>query len=222
MRVPASNDREPGADKRAVVHLGRNQMCLLIGLCDRPNFTAESSKDLVLAAMPYRRMIGYTSGVQALEKSSRRLSSDWVERKRVGRCLTARLTPRGVAMVEQAIPVHIHGYGPYRGVAALRETHLHQRRRESVAFRWQLAHGDEDMIPVMKKADELVEQWCRRNPVHGMYANPMMRARRSLLEYYVRGFVLRFAALPSGKHRLVRKLHGSDFLFDFGEVDSKR
>lgn len=221
--------------RRDEVILSPNQICLLLGLFDRPKFTASSTKDLTRAALPYVRLMAGVPGVARLEHASRRLNMAWLTCDRVGRCNVWRLTPRGIAIVEQIVPAHIAGYGPYRGMAAIRASRLTQirreaaqrrsealaRRRSDVALRWEQARTDEWLAPVVHKADELVERWCRANRVRGMYMAQRNEHSRLAVELYVRDFVLKLAALPSGKHRLLPELHGCSMEVNF-DVPSRQ
>ena len=95
--------------KSGAVLLGRNQLTLLQALLDRPDATASSVEDWLAAATPYLE-----GGYWALRKSVRRMNPAWIERRRVGRCITAKLLPRGHAILSREVPAHVHGVGPYR------------------------------------------------------------------------------------------------------------
>jgi hypothetical protein len=102
------------------VLLTHNQLAFLQGLLDRPRGVARSRRDLVAAATPYVvRLRGRGAGLRAgfsywcLYKAVRNLPAIWVDRKRAGNRIEFRILPRGRAILEGRVPVHVRGVGPW-------------------------------------------------------------------------------------------------------------
>ena len=195
-----------------VVKLSLDELALLAGLFDRPDYLAESTADLCRAAVPYSMMFHLTSRISELQAACDGLLPAWVTYARGIRRSTWFLTPMGIAMIEGTVPMHIDGVGPYTGIAALRDRYIWKNRAASVTYRWGLARADKRRATLVREVDDLIERWCHRN-AHRMQKRPYLRDAPRVLQYYARWYALRHGEVPKGRHILTTKTHGCDLQF---------
>jgi hypothetical protein len=212
LRIPRGSDRELTTAGGAVI-IGPNQLALLLGLVDRPGYQAESSQDMLNAAMPYMWLFRSASH-HALKKSLRRLNSAWVSRRREGRRTVWQLTERGIGIVERTVPAHLMGHGAYQGVAVLRAGSLEENRRQALAWKWRRAIIESGMAPIFTLADAMVSAWRASTRAVGMAESLRKHHELYVLENYVRTYVLEHGKLPTGR----RALNGSGMVVDFDEL----
>jgi len=116
---------EPRRDPEPMTRIGelllsRNEIALLHGLYDRPDCTATSRTDWVLAARPYRDAIGGPWTLGSLRKATGNVHSAWITTTENGKLTHHTLSARGCAIIEREIPVSIRGYGRYYGMHPFR------------------------------------------------------------------------------------------------------
>src|SRR3954470_23380256 len=99
MRTPSLPPRRELTTKSGEILMTANHICLLHGLCDRPDGEAESTADLARAALPYIAFFRRFPRVWLLREAARTLHHSWVARQRIGRRITWRLTDRGRAIL---------------------------------------------------------------------------------------------------------------------------
>lgn len=194
-----SSRRPEPLNASGAVLLGYNQLALLNGLYDRPEGRAESSADLVRAAIPYVRLFR-APNLSCLEKALHSLHPAWVERGRSGRRNTWLLTPRGRGIVERTVPAHLRGRGPYWGLAQHLEMTKEQRREEYVDARIEaLARSHEGRELLARIEAAMYAFGCFFRPV-GFCSGLAFEGRRRRVLEYVRTYVARHGAMPQGIH----------------------
>jgi hypothetical protein len=105
--------REPRLKSGALL-LTHNQLALLQGLLDRPRGVARSRHDLARAALPYmKRFRPRLPSYWTLYHATVNLPAAWVRRRRAGNRIEFRILPRGRAILEGRVLVHVQGVGPY-------------------------------------------------------------------------------------------------------------
>jgi hypothetical protein len=89
------------------------RLILLQALLDHPKATAPSLKAWYRSARALS--VGYTGRgtLSTVFVVSQKIEPCWVVRKRVGRCITVRLTNRGLAILRREVPARVVGHGPY-------------------------------------------------------------------------------------------------------------
>ncbi len=102
--------------KTGEVFLSYKHISLLHGLMDRPQATAGSINDWLVASFPYARRYRSYMSVGMLQKAIRTMNGSWIDRKRVGRCVRVKLLPRGRGIIDRTVAARIRGYGAYVGL----------------------------------------------------------------------------------------------------------
>jgi hypothetical protein len=198
--MPRNSSRRPEPINSAgSVLLGFNQLSLLHGLYDRPQGRAESSADLVRAAIPYVRLFR-DANWSCIEKATLSLHPAWVERGRNGRRNTWVLTPRGQAIVERSVPACLRGKGPYEGLAPWRDRSKARRRQECMNARLQAMRGDPDGRELLARLECAIFAWSCFNRPTGYASGLAYEARKRVLRAFLERYVVRHRSMPQGIH----------------------
>ncbi len=214
-RMPRNSSHRPEPlNASGSVLLGYNQLALLHGLYDRPEGRAESSADLVRAAIPYVRLFRDPNW-SCIETATLSLHPAWVEKGRNGRRNAWVLTPRGRAIVERRVAAHLRGEGPYEGLAPWRERSKARRQQECLDARIEAMQRDVDGRELLARLECAVFAWgCFFGPTSlaSAYAHENNeRVLRGFLERYV----VRHGTMPVGIHDVGSiSLHPSRVDFD--------
>jgi hypothetical protein len=206
--------RPEPVNSTGAVLLGYNQLALLHGLYDRPDGRAESSADLVRAAIPYVR-IYRAPNWGCLSSSVLSLHPAWVKRGRSGRRNTWQLEPRGRAIVERSVQAWLRGMGPYEGLSVLLEATKERRREEHVDARIEAMQHDHDGRELLARIECAIFAWsCYFGPTGFCSAIAHERNKR-VLRSFLQCYVVRHGAMPDGIHDVGDlSLHPSRVDFD--------
>ena len=217
-RMPRNSFRRPEPlNSSGSVLLGFNQLSLLHGLYDRPQGRAESSADLVRAAIPYVRLFR-NANWSCIEKAALSLHPAWVERGRNGRRNTWVLTPRGRAIVERSVPACLRGKGQYEGLAPWRDRSKERRRQECLDARIEVMRRDPDGRELLARLECAMFAWaCYFGPTSMASAYAHENNKR-VLRRFLQRYVVRHGAMPRGIHAVGNiALHSSRVDFDLLE-----
>jgi hypothetical protein len=107
------------------VFLSLNHITLLHGLYDRPNGAASTRAEWMRASYPYLCRVNKYVSRYGLSASTLTLHPCWVTQHRRGRRIQARLTDRGRAIVDGAVPARILGVGVYHGLSSISASFVH-------------------------------------------------------------------------------------------------
>ena len=102
---------------RGEVVVSRTQLAMLHALLDRPGGRVHSHRDWVRAAYPYIGTHDWSSVRGRAMRAINTLHPRWVTTVRCGSRKISELTDRGFAILDLRIPVHVRGFGPYRGLS---------------------------------------------------------------------------------------------------------
>jgi hypothetical protein len=181
------------------VLLGFNQLSLLHGLYDRPDGRAESSADLVRAAIPYMRLFRDPNW-SSLEKATLSLHPAWVEKGRRGRRNTWTLTPRGRAIVERGVAACLRGEGQYEGLAPWRERSKAKWRQECLDARIEAMERDDDGRELLARLECAMFAWSCFNRPTGYCSGLSYEGRKRALRGFQERYVLHHGRMPDGIH----------------------
>ena len=199
-RMPRNSSHRPEPlTASGSVLLGFNQLSLLHGLYDRPDCRAESSADLIRAAIPYVRLFRDPNW-SCLETATLSLHPAWVERGRNGRRNTWVLTPRGRAIVERSVPAHLRGDGPYDGLASLRELSKVRRQQECLDARIDALERDHDGRELLARLECAIFAWSCFNRPTGYISGLGHDHKKHALRRFLQRYVVRHRAMPAGIH----------------------
>ena len=218
MLMPSPAPRPEQVTKAGEVLVSANHIALLHGLCDRPNGEAESTADLVRAALPYIAFFRHLPSTWTLRAATHTLHPAWATCQRVGGRIAWRISNRGREIVERKVPARIRGVGPYLGLAQLREKTKPERQRKALDARWAAAGKDPILAPLVASADKLIQAWCARNAPRCFNDALRYEHIKKELVRHVRSHVLWRGDLPVGTQDVSTGRATAQFPVDFDEL----
>ena len=117
MQKPLFSSHPEPLNGNGEIVIGRSQLAMLHALLDRPGGRVHSHRDWVRAAYPYIGTAHWPSVEGRAMRAIHTLHPRWVTTVKCGSRKVTELTDRGYAILNLTVPVHVRGFGRYRGLS---------------------------------------------------------------------------------------------------------
>lgn len=102
---------------RGEIVVGISQLAMLHALLDRPGGVVQSHRDWIRASYPYMGAASWPTVQGRAMRAIQTLHPLWVTTLKCGSRKVTQLNDRGYAILNLKVPVHVRGFGPYRGLS---------------------------------------------------------------------------------------------------------